>query len=174
MIALLSSLDFDQYYPRTYVLCAGDSLSVNKAIALEENKAPANDERRRYKLLIIPRARRVHQSLLTTPPTALVSLLSCIYHMTLVPMFSGGYSRGLGDILLVNGPGTCFVLCGAAYINKFLGLPAPKLIYVESFARVQSLSLSGRLLRPFVDRFIVQWPEVLRSHPNVEYRGWLV
>ena len=36
--------------------------------------------------------------------------------------------------------------------TKILGLPSPTIIYVESFARVQSLSLTGKLLRPFVDR----------------------
>jgi Oligosaccharide biosynthesis protein Alg14 like len=35
---------------------------------------------------------------------------------------------------------------------QFFGLPSPTLIYVESFARVRSLSLSGKLLRPLVDR----------------------
>ena len=38
------------------------------------------------------------------------------------------------------------------YRSQFLGLPAPVVIYVESFARVTSLSLSGKLLRPLVDR----------------------
>ena len=36
--------------------------------------------------------------------------------------------------------------------TKILGLPSPTIIYIESFARVQSLSLTGKLLRPFVDR----------------------
>ncbi len=39
--------------------------------------------------------------------------------------------------------------------GKFMGFPSPKLIYVESFARVNSLSLSGKLLRPFVDKCVM-------------------
>jgi len=69
-----------------------------------------------------------------------------------------------------------------------LGLAGAKLIYVESLARTQRLSLSGVLVRPLVDRFFVQW-EGLRSKlsaqgktsrvPNwlvaeVECEGWLV
>lgn len=46
-------------------------------------------------------------------------------------------------------------------------------MYVESFARVKSLSLSGRLLRYFVDVFVVQWPEAATGE-GVTYRGWLV
>jgi hypothetical protein len=37
-------------------------------------------------------------------------------------------------------------------LGQFFGLKSPRLIYVESFARVNSLSLSGKLIRPFVDR----------------------
>ena len=35
---------------------------------------------------------------------------------------------------------------------QFLGLPSPKLVYVETFARVRTLSLTGKLLRPIADR----------------------
>lgn len=44
-----------------------------------------------------------------------------------------------------------------------LFMPSPKLIYVESFARVSSLSLSGKLLRPIVDDLIVQWPDLAKE-----------
>jgi beta-1,4-N-acetylglucosaminyltransferase len=37
---------------------------------------------------------------------------------------------------------------------QLVGLPSPKVIYVESFARVRSLSLSGKLLRRLVDRCV--------------------
>ena len=36
--------------------------------------------------------------------------------------------------------------------SQFLGLQTPLVIYVESFARVKSLSLSGKLIRPLADR----------------------
>jgi beta-1,4-N-acetylglucosaminyltransferase len=48
------------------------------------------------------------------------------------------------------------------------------LIYVESLARVKSLSLSGKLLLRVVDRFVVQWPELTALHPKIEYYGLLV
>lgn len=41
---------------------------------------------------------------------------------------------------------------------QVLGLSHTRIIYVESFARVKSLSLSGKILRYFVDTFVVQWP----------------
>jgi len=66
------------------------------------------------------------------------------------------------------------MLCLAVYLNKLLGLPSPKLIYVESFARVKRLSLSGKILKPFVDRFVVQWPDLTKENSRAEYKGRLV
>jgi beta-1,4-N-acetylglucosaminyltransferase len=176
-LMLLSSVDFNRYRPRTYVISEGDTLSAQKAASFEAVKAANSNSinHDNYTLLTIPRARRVHQSLLTTPPTALTSLLACVYLVTISPLLSPKAPRSIvADVLILNGPGTCLVLCGAVYFNRLLGFPSPKLIYVESFARVRSLSLSGKLLRPFVDRFIVQWPELLKDQGRGEYRGFLV
>ncbi|QRV80592.1 hypothetical protein RhiJN_08607 [Ceratobasidium sp. AG-Ba] len=80
------------------------------------------------------------------------------------------------DVLLINGPGTCFILALVVYINRFLGLSSPRVVYVESFARVESLSLSGQLVQPLADRFLVQWPSVTQpmGSQDSQYRGWLV
>ncbi|KAI0342116.1 oligosaccharide biosynthesis protein Alg14 like protein [Trametopsis cervina] len=170
-LALLSAVDFTRYYPRTYIVSDGDSLSAKKAAALELIKGDRSSGNEAYSVITIPRARRVHQSLLTTPVTSLKSLAFCVYHVTLAPLLSG---RPVADILLLNGPGTCVMVCIAVYINRFLGLHSPKLVYVESFARVRRLSLSGRLLHRFVDRFVVQWPELAITDSKADYRGWLV
>lgn len=172
-IALLSALDFARYSPRTYYLSEGDTLSMRKAAALESLKAREHgsnltEAKAPYTFIVLPRARFVHQSLLTTPLTAVRSLAVCIKHLTVAPLLSKTTSP---DILIVNGPGTCVVLCLAAYMNRVLGLRSPTLIYVESFARVRTLSLSGKLLRPLVDRFVVQWPELASKGECV---GWLV
>ncbi|KAI0267141.1 glycosyltransferase family 1 protein [Gloeopeniophorella convolvens] len=176
-LSLISALDFSRYTPRTYIVSEGDPLSEQKAIALERLKAASALSLARnpiggYRILTIPRARRVHQNLLTTPFTALRSLHAALYHVIAAPRLPGGSPSF--DSLLLNGPGTCFVLCVAAYINRFLGLSSPRLIYVESFARVRKLSLTGKLLRPIVDSFIVQWPELLQDRGRGECHGWLV
>ncbi|KAH7909323.1 glycosyltransferase family 1 protein [Hygrophoropsis aurantiaca] len=177
---LVSALDFSRYTPRTYVVSEGDTLSAHKATTLEQSKAASlsssnTQMRRQYNIEIVPRARRVHQSLLTTPSTALLSLMFCIYLVSIKPLFAkSGFRRPFADVLILNGPGTCVILCVAVLLNKFIGLPSPRIIYVESFARVRSLSLSGRLLCRIVDRFIVQWPELARRDSRKEYRGWLV
>lgn len=57
---------------------------------------------------------------------------------------------------------------------QVLGLKDVAVVYVESFARVRSLSLTGKLLYPFVDRFIVQWPYLEAKYPKAEFKGRLV
>jgi beta-1,4-N-acetylglucosaminyltransferase len=38
-----------------------------------------------------------------------------------------------------------------------------RLVYVESLTRSESLSLSGRMVKPLADSFFVQWPRVARG-----------
>ncbi|GAO46621.1 UDP-N-acetylglucosamine transferase subunit ALG14 [Saitoella complicata NRRL Y-17804] len=164
MIMMLRSLDMGLYHIRTYVVSSGDSLSAAKAKAFEDSLPQTHEnETPRYRITTLPRARHVGQSFLTTPLTALLSLLSAL-HVLLTSS---------PDLILANGPGTCVTLILAAYIPRFMGM-GPRMVYVESFARVRGLSLSGRLVRPVVDRFLVQWEGLVGRYPGVEYRGVLV
>lgn len=108
-----------------------------------------------YQIIEVPRARRVHQSFFTAPFTTAQTLIFCVRTITL--------RRHFADIVLMNGPGTCVPICLAVVLRRLIGLPAPKLVYIESFARVSKLSLSAKLVRPIVDRFIVQWPQLADS-----------
>ncbi|TFK25690.1 glycosyltransferase family 1 protein [Coprinopsis marcescibilis] len=174
-LAMLSGINAQRYKPRQYFVSEGDSLSVKKVQVLERSFEDGSPNSPAYRVVTIPRARRVHQPLWTTPLTAMVSLCSCIYYMTIEPLANhNSGEKKFPDVLVLNGPGTCLMLCIAAYFNKFFGLPAPTIIYVESFARVKALSLSGKLIRPLVDRFIVQWPELVRRHPGSECYGTVV
>lgn len=52
-------------------------------------------------------------------------------------------------------------------------LTGRKLIYIESFAKVNSGTLSGRLLYPIADHFLVQWESMLEVYPKAVYKGGL-
>jgi beta-1,4-N-acetylglucosaminyltransferase len=43
------------------------------------------------------------------------SLLASMRHLTLLPLVS---SNAIPDVLIINGPGTCFALCIAALVNR--------------------------------------------------------
>lgn len=78
------------------------------------------------------------------------------------------------DVVVTNGPGSAVLMMMVVVGLRFLGLAETRTIYVESFARVKRLSLSGRLLYWVVDRFLVQWPSLKERWPRAEYRGVLV
>ncbi len=46
-----------------------------------------------------------------------------------------------------------------------------KVIYIESFARVHDKSLTGRLVYPFADLFLVQWETLQELYPKAKYVG---
>lgn len=46
-----------------------------------------------------------------------------------------------------------------------------KLVYIESFAKVTSATLTGKLLYRFADQFYVQWPQMCAVYPNAIYLG---
>ncbi|CAG8699964.1 19156_t:CDS:2 [Gigaspora margarita] len=156
MIQLLREVDFNSLYrPRIYVVAQGDHLSSDKIKTFESRKGGI--ETVDFLIKVIPRSRNVGQSWLSTPFSVLNSLLACIK----IILFD------LPDLIICNGPGSCIPVC-------ILGIKWIKLIYVESFARVHTLSLSGKLLLKFVDRFIVQWPYLEQKYPQAEYKGILV
>ena len=60
----------------------------------------------------------------------------------------------------------------ATYPICLLGkLMKKRIIYVESFARVDGPSLTGKLMYKIADLFIVQWKEMLDFIPNAVYGG---
>lgn len=54
------------------------------------------------------------------------------------------------------------------YLGKLYGA---KLIYIEVFDRVDKATLTGKMVYPIVDKFIVQWEEQLEVYPNAIFLG---
>lgn len=46
-----------------------------------------------------------------------------------------------------------------------------KIVYIESFARVDNPSLTGKLYYKIADVFIVQWEDMLKFYPHAVYAG---
>ena len=55
-------------------------------------------------------------------------------------------------------------------IGKLMGIPV---IYVESYTRINSLSLTGRIVYSFADLFVVQWKQLVYKYPKAIYGGAL-
>ncbi|MED4296548.1 PssD/Cps14F family polysaccharide biosynthesis glycosyltransferase [Priestia megaterium] len=71
------------------------------------------------------------------------------------------------DVIISTGAGAVFPLC---LFGKILG---KKIIYVESFAKVNSPSLTGKLVYKFADEFYIQWESLKSFYPKSKYRGSL-
>lgn len=46
-----------------------------------------------------------------------------------------------------------------------------KIIFIESFAKINSPTLTGRFVYKFADQFYVQWEEMLKFYPKAIYKG---
>ncbi len=49
-----------------------------------------------------------------------------------------------------------------------------KVIYIESMAKVSTLSMTGKLMYLIADKFYVQWEELEEKYPKAEYLGRLI
>ncbi len=69
------------------------------------------------------------------------------------------------NVILSTGAAPGFLMC---FWGKLFGA---KVIWLDSIANANKLSMSGRMIRPFADLILSQWPNVAAKYPNVEYAG---
>ena len=70
-------------------------------------------------------------------------------------------------VIVTTGTHTAVPMC---YIGKLF---RSKIIFIETFANNKTKTLSGKLVYPIADEFIVQWESMLELYPNAIYRGWI-
>lgn len=92
---------------------------------------------------------------------------SILYFLYLFVLSWKILSKEKPDYIISTGAMCTFPVC---LIGKLKGI---KIIYIESFARVYSLSATGRFVYCFADVFIVQWKELVRNYPKAVYCGGL-
>ena len=71
------------------------------------------------------------------------------------------------NVVVTTGAHTCVFMC---YLAKLF---RRKVIYIETFANIHSRSMSGRLVYPIADMFVVQWESMLEFYPKAVYGGWI-
>ena len=69
------------------------------------------------------------------------------------------------DVVITTGVLAVIPMC---LICKLAG---KKLIYIESFAKISSPTMTGSFLHRFADRFYVQWEPMLEFYPDAIYLG---
>jgi len=167
---------------RRYVITSGDKSSQNMITTLETTISDAYpDERAGTRdVFLIKRARAVHQSLWTTPFTCLMSAAHAINALTrepnLRPSRTYGYGFKYPHVIITNGPATGFIIALVAHLLKIFYLVPPnrlKTVYIESWAKTKTLSLTGKLFRwtGIADMFCVQHEMLARSIPGAAFVG---
>lgn len=69
------------------------------------------------------------------------------------------------DVVISTGADAAVATC---FIAKLLG---KKVIFIESFCRINTASLSAKMVYPIADLFLVQWKENLKFFPKGKYIG---
>ena len=69
--------------------------------------------------------------------------------------------------IVSTGTHTALPMC---YIGKLFG---SKIIFIETFANSKTKTLSGKLVYPIADLFIVQWESMLKLYPKALLGGWI-
>jgi beta-1,4-N-acetylglucosaminyltransferase len=149
MLALMENIDATLYTPLIYMLASTDDTSLRRVQAQQQ-------ARRADAVYKLPRSREVGQSYVSSIFTTLWSFLIALYYVAVIRP----------DLLLCNGPGTCLPVAIATLWYRILGLCRGNIVFCESFCRVTSFSLTGRLLYPIVDMFVVHWKELQQVYPN--------
>ena len=71
------------------------------------------------------------------------------------------------DYIITTGAHTAGPIC---CIGKIFG---SRIIYIETFANMTSKTITGKLLYPFADKFIVQWESMKKLYPDADFGGWI-
>lgn len=151
----------------------------NTKTSSNDDDGATNPPAQQAKVYTLPRAREVHQSYISSIFTTLYSTYKTSQLLW----------RIQPHLIVTNGPGTCVPIVYCAFILRclfsFLHLSKFgkdsssseiifRTIFIESLCRVKTLSLSGKLVYPIVDSFVVHWPSLMEQYDMVEMCDVLV
>ena len=95
-------------------------------------------------------------------------------HLSYIYIFPWNCIKGLfyflkirPDVVVTTGAHTGVIMC---YIAKLF---RKKIIFIETFANMSSKTVSGKLVYPIADLFVVQWESMLNIYPYAVYGGWI-
>lgn len=71
------------------------------------------------------------------------------------------------DIIITTGSLPIAIVCLVSKLFK------TKILWIDSVAQIEELSMSGKLMLKYADVILTQWPEVATKYERVEYVGEL-
>ena len=127
----------------TQLLQLGDLWEKYNSFYVTERKEITEDLPRKYKTYFI-------KDPLRNPLYLLMNFIQCFFI----------FLKERPNIIVTTGGGIGLPMC---YIGKFLGR---NIVFIESFSRVEYPSITGRLLYPIADLFLVQWRSLLKKYAD--------
>eukprot|EP00922_Rhytidocystis_sp_ex-Travisia-forbesii_P011106 GHVS01016276.1.p1 GENE.GHVS01016276.1~~GHVS01016276.1.p1 ORF type:complete len:245 (-),score=14.64 GHVS01016276.1:451-1185(-) len=142
MLELTSRLNM-RMYRLTFVTATTDYTSLTALLHKQAQKSE-DITSEHFDLAQIRRCREVGQPYISSCWSCFIAFLDALQLVC----------RYRPDLLLINGPGTCLPVCYAALFCELILFRPVKIVFIESFCRVTSLSLTGILVYLFVDRYM--------------------
>jgi beta-1,4-N-acetylglucosaminyltransferase len=68
-------------------------------------------------------------------------------------------------LIISTGAGAVLPTC---LLGKLLGT---KIIFIESFAKIDTPTITGKIIYKFADRFYIQWEDLKKHYPKAIYKG---
>ena len=146
MFNILSKIKFEDYLP-IYIVAYSDPYSLNDLNSFEKKY------NRHFFVERIIRPRE-HFHLSAYSPIVLLRSFYCFFQSTKII-----YSHK-PDFIIANGPSISVPVILAGSFLKKIGITNLNLIYVESAARVNSLSISAKIIKNYVDYIFGFWDDL--------------
>lgn len=169
ILMMLKKLDLDKFNKIFFVSSHNDTNSEKKA---KETLNFDEKEQKHVQFLKIYRSRNVGQSYITSVFTTILSLIHSFYilittrpnlvNYLMINLFifpiQFFFNQNTFLKIVTNGPGVSVPICYIGFIYKKLQIIYDfKILFIESYCRTKSISLTGKLIEPIADKFIVMW-----------------
>ena len=77
------------------------------------------------------------------------------------------YLKYRPDVIITTGTHTAVPMCYIGHLFK------SKVVYIETFANSKTPTKAGPMIHKVADKFIVQWPQMLKFYDKAECWGWI-
>lgn len=134
------------------LMCLKEIADENDSFFVTENGGQINGFNKNYKLYTFEKIDRKQRGFIK----AFIKL--CLFAHSVL-------KKEKPDAIITTGALLAYPFCVLGKLTRI------KIVYIESFARIEELSLTGKLVYPFADVFIVQWEGLKQKYKKAKYFG---
>lgn len=157
LLIMVKQLDFNKFTDCFFVSAHNDKNSEKKA---REYINISSFPKTKFHFEKIYRSRNVGQSFFSSIFTTLFALFHAVFIVI----------KTRPSIVVTNGPGVAVPLLYIGFIFEKLAILSEfKILFIESFCRTTSISLTGVIVEKICDKFIVLWKKLEKG--KREYIG---